>query len=149
MSRRCCCFAGLLLGLVEPGHLSIKPAYIGVFVGGLLLGVGFAVAGYCPGTGLTAMASGRSDAFFFVIGGLFGAAAYMLSYGAVKATGLLDAILGGKTTLGALTTITKFPAFISGVNGEMLGLGVGVALIAIAWLLPDRLSANPRPVPAE
>ena len=49
-------FAGLLVGLVDPGHVSIKAAYLGVFIGGLLLGVGFAVAGYCPGTGLTAAA---------------------------------------------------------------------------------------------
>ena len=38
-------FAGLMLGAVDPGHLSVKDAYWGVFVGGLLLGAGFAIAG--------------------------------------------------------------------------------------------------------
>lgn len=142
-------FAGLLVGLVDPGHLSIKTAYVGVFVGGLLLGIGFAVAGYCPGTGLTAMATGRLDAFFFAIGGLIGAAAYMLSYATVKATGLLDGIFGGKATLGELTTSSKFPALFAGVNGEILGLCLGAALIVVAWLLPDRMIARPQPVPAE
>ena len=81
-------FGGLMLGLVDPGHLSVKGAYTGVFVGGILLGLGFAVAGYCPGTGLAAAATGRLDAVFFVIGGLVGAAAYMITYTQVKATGL-------------------------------------------------------------
>ena len=84
------------------------------------------------------MATGRLDAFFFAIGGLIGAAAYMLSYAAVKATGLLDGIFGGKATLGELTTSSKFPALFSGVNGEILGLCLGAALIVVAWLLPDR-----------
>src|SRR5680860_151009 len=87
-------FAGLLLGLVDPGHLSVKAAYLGVFIGGLLLGLGFAVAGYCPGTGLTALATGRTDALFFVIGGLVGAGAYMLTYAGIAETGLLESIAG-------------------------------------------------------
>ena len=55
-------FAGLLAGLIDVGHMDVKTAYVGVFVGGLLLGAGFAVSGFCPGTGLTAAATGRKDA---------------------------------------------------------------------------------------
>ena len=68
-------FAGLMLGAVDPGHLSVKDAYWGVFVGGLLLGAGFAIAGYCPGTGLAAAATGRWDGLVFSLGGLAGGAA--------------------------------------------------------------------------
>ena len=50
-------FAGLLAGLIDVGHMDVKTAYVGVFVGGLLLGAGFAVSGFCPGTGLTAAAT--------------------------------------------------------------------------------------------
>lgn len=131
-------FTGLLTGLVDPGHLSVKTAYIGVFVGGLLLGAGFAVAGYCPGTGLTAAATGRKDALFFVAGGLLGAAAYMGSYAWVKSTGILAKIAGGNTTLGAIDG-TNYPALFPALSGEVLGLITGLALIGIAWILPGRL----------
>lgn len=141
-------FAGLLSGLVDPGHLSVKTAYIGVFVGGILLGLGFAVAGYCPGTGLTAAATGRLDAVFFVIGGLVGAAAYMVTYAQVKSMGLLEEVAGGKSTLGEISG-TSYPALISGVPGEWIGLGMGVLFMIIAMVLPDRLVGSERPVAAE
>ncbi len=131
-------FGGLLSGLVDPGHLSVKSAYLGVILGGALLGVGFAVSGYCPGTGLTAAATGRLDAVVFAIGGLVGAFAYMVTYPAVKATGILDDIAGGSATLAPIAG-TNYPALISSLPGEWLGLFLGLALVLIAALLPDRL----------
>lgn len=143
-------FGGLLLGLVDVGHLSVKAAYSGVFIGGLLLGAGFAVAGYCPGTGLTALATGRIDALFYMLGGLLGAFAYMLTYADVKATGVLDSILGGKSTLGQIEG-ADYPALLPGVSGDWLGLAVGVAFVLIAILLPERFVGAKRPAarPAE
>lgn len=134
-------FGGLMLGLVDPGHLSVKTANTGVFIGGILLGIGFAVAGYCPGTGLTAAVTGRIDAMVFVVGGLFGAGAYMLTYSWVKSTGVLASIAGGKATLGTIAG-TKYPALFAGVPGEWIGLVMGVAFILIAAVLPDRLGAD-------
>ena len=66
-------FGAMLLGLIDAGNMSVKTAYGGVFLGGILLGLGFAIAGYCPGTSLAAMATGRKDAAFFALGGLLGA----------------------------------------------------------------------------
>lgn len=141
-------FGGLLAGFVDAGHMSVKDAYLGVFIGGMLLGAGFAVSGYCPGTGLTAAATGRYDALVFVIGGLLGAAAYMGTYGWVKTTGVLDPILGGKATLGPIVG-TDYPALMSGVSGEFVGLGLGIALVLVAMLLPGRLLARGTAKPAE
>ena len=134
-------FAGLLLGWVNVGHLSVKTAYVGVFVGGLLLGIGFAVSGFCPGTGLVAAATGRKDALFFILGGLLGAGAYMGSYAWVASTGILGKILGGKTTLGKVSG-TDYPAILTFLSGELIGITVGVALVVIALLLPARLLAR-------
>jgi hypothetical protein len=131
-------FGGLLLGFVDPGHMSVKTAYSGVFIGGLLLGAGFAISGFCPGTSLTAAATGRKDALFFILGGLLGAAAYMGAYSGVKATGLLDKIAGGKATLGAIDG-TKYPSLIEGMSGEMLGIVGGIIFIALATLAPAHI----------
>lgn len=131
-------FAGILIGFVDVGHLDVKGAYTGVFIGGLLLGAGFAVSGFCPGTGLTAAATGRKDAMFFVLGGLVGAAAYMGSYAWVKSTGVLDAVLGGKTTLGTVDG-TGYTALMQSLPGEITGLVLGMIFIAVAAVLPMRI----------
>ena len=142
-------FAGLLTGLLDPGHLSVKTAYFGVFIGGLLLGLGFAISGYCPGTGLTAMATGRIDAVVFVVGGLVGAGAYMLTYGAIGEAALFQEIAGGKSTLGPISG-TEFPGLLNFMPGEWFGLLVGFAFVAIAWMLPERVGARKRQaIPAE
>ena len=131
-------FAGILVGLIDVGHMSVKAAYVGVFVGGILLGLGFAVAGYCPGTGLTAAATGRKDAWFFILGGLLGAGAYMATYSEIAATGILDNILGGKVTVAAIAG-TKYPSLFDAMSGELVGIILGIAFIAIAYVLPDQL----------
>jgi len=141
-------FGGLLIGVVDPGHLSVKTAYLGVFLGGLLLGAGWAVSGCCPGTGLTAMATGRKDAAFFTLGGLVGAAAYMASYALVASTGVLDKIAGGKATLGAVDG-TDYPVLFGSLPGEILGIVIGIAFVAIAAMLPSRLIKAGDAVPAE
>lgn len=141
-------FGGLVVGFVDVGHMSVKTAYLGVFIGGLLLGAGFAIAGYCPGTGLTAAATGRFDGLVFVLGGLVGAAAYMGSYAWVKSTGVLEKVVGGKATLGTIEG-SGYPALIDGLPGETVGLAMGFIFILIAFVLPRRLTGGHAVEPAE
>ncbi|MCU9839472.1 YeeE/YedE family protein [Ruegeria sp. WL0004] len=142
-------FGGQMLGLVEVGHMSVKTAYVGVFLGGLMLGAGWAASGYCPGTGVVALASGRKDALFFVAGGLLGAAAYMLTYPAWKASGLLDKIAGGAVTLGTVPG-SKYEG-LTALPGDILGLVLGLGFVALAFALPERLVRREvaQPAPAE
>lgn len=128
-------FGGLAVGLVDAAHISIKTAYIGVIVGGALLGTGFAIAGYCPGTGLAALATGRKDAGFFALGGLVGAFVFTLVYGwLADRTPLFDKIAGGDVSL-AVTGNDKYDALLS-MNGSLVGIGLGLIFIVIAVLLP-------------
>ena len=53
-------------GLVE---LHIKPTrYVANTLGGLLFGVGFALAAYCPGTSAAALGQGNYDALAVMLG---------------------------------------------------------------------------------
>ena len=130
-------FAGLLMGWFDVGHMSVKATYWGVLIGGGLLGLGFAIAGYCPGTGLTALATGRKDAGFFVLGGLAGAFAYMLTFPWWKNAGLLDNLWGGKVTIAAIEGSSY--AGLLAMSGELIGLALGIGFMVLAWALPERI----------
>ncbi|MGV6811438.1 MAG: DUF6691 family protein [Brevirhabdus sp.] len=138
-------FLGQMAGLVDVGHMSVKTAYVGVFIGGLLLGFGWALSGFCPGTGVAAAATGRRDALAFIAGGLLGAAAYMVTYPMWKASGLLS---GSKLTLGTVPG-AKYDGLIAGLPGDVVGIVLGLAFVAIALILPERLDRSGAKVPAE
>lgn len=129
-------FAGQMIGLVDVGHMSIKTAYWGVLLGGLMLGFGWALSGFCPGTGVCAAAAGRKDALFYILGGLAGAGAYILSHDWFQAAGLLDPILGGKSTIGTIAG-RDFPALLPNIPGDIAGVLLGLAFVAIAFALPQ------------
>jgi len=130
-------FILMSLGIIESGNLSVKSSYFGVIIGGALLGLGFAVAGYCPGTGLTALADGRKDALFFIAGGLLGALLYTLSYGSIKSTWLFDEIAGGKVMLA--TGSEKFEPLLPMIPGTLLAAVIGIVFMVIAWRLPKSM----------
>ena len=56
------------LSLIYFGDTFLVPQ----IVGGLILGVGFVIGGYCPGTSTVAIATGRLDAIVYLLGGAFG-----------------------------------------------------------------------------
>ena len=65
------------LGWLDLGELYLEPTnFAAQGLGGLVFGAGFIVGGYCPGTSVTAMASGRLDGFAFAAGMLAGVTAY-------------------------------------------------------------------------
>ena len=61
------------LGILDINQVWVNPTFLwpGI-VGGLIMGVGFIVGGFCPGTSLVSMATFKIDGLFFVLGGLFG-----------------------------------------------------------------------------
>jgi len=66
-------FAASALGLLDINLIWINPTYLwpGI-VGGLIMGFGFIIGGFCPGTSLVAMATMKIDGLFFVLGAAFG-----------------------------------------------------------------------------
>lgn len=56
-------------GMVDMSLVYLTPTYLlPQVVGGLLLGFGFVIGGYCPGTSVVAVATGRIDAIVFLVG---------------------------------------------------------------------------------
>ena len=91
--------------------LHIKPLVLGgIITGGIIFGVGMAVLGYCPGTGVAAAAEGSRHAIFGLLGMLTGAAVYAEIYPALKAT-LLTAGEYGKITLPQVTGLSHWAFF--------------------------------------
>ncbi len=85
-------FCLLASGLLSSGHISVKGAYVGVVLGGGLLGAGWAVTGFCPGTGLVAAGAGRKDALFFIMGGCLGRSCTCFALQASRIRGFLRAL---------------------------------------------------------
>ncbi len=65
------------LGLLDTDAIYVNPTWlVPAIVGGAIMGVGFILGGYCPGTSVCAAAIGKVDAMFFVGGGLLGVLAF-------------------------------------------------------------------------
>jgi len=59
------------LGLLDYSQLYIQPTFLASAIfGGIIMGIGFAMGGFCPGTSLCAAAVGRIDGLIF-FGGMF------------------------------------------------------------------------------
>lgn len=68
------------------GLLNLNQVYVNEFylyasiTGGVIMGAGFIIGGFCPGTGLSAMSIGKIDAMVYVAGGLTGAFLFAETY---------------------------------------------------------------------
>lgn len=112
-------------GLLNLNQVFVNDFYVNASIaGGIIMGAGFIMGGFCPGTGLCALSIGKIDAIFYVAGGLAGAFLFAETYpfiqnlangsykGAVKA----DEALGIPTGLFILLLIIA--ALVMFVIGE-------------------------------
>jgi hypothetical protein len=61
------------LGYLDISQLYVHPTYLwGALIGGIIMGLGFVAAGFCPGTSLCAVAIGKLDAWVYIGGILIG-----------------------------------------------------------------------------
>jgi len=73
-------------GLLDLDAIYVNPLFLGPAVlGGVVMGLGFILGGYCPGTSVCAAAIGKKDAIVFVLGGFLGVFAYGEAYPAFSA----------------------------------------------------------------
>lgn len=118
--------SGVLLLHAKAGvKLHIKPTKIASnTLGGLLFGVGFAFAGYCPGTGAAALGQGNLNALWYMGGMILGSALFAIASGGLKKT--VD-------KWGAFGELT-FPLLL-GVRTGSFATGFAMALLLVLFSL--------------
>ena len=126
------------IGLIDMQAIYIVPTnYAAQLVGGLVFGAGFVIGGYCPGTAVVACASGRIDAWMFVLGLLAGIAFYARFMSGVEQWIRANAI--DDVTLPSLTGVaTGWWVLLFIVLLVLAAWGMAVAERAFAGLKPVR-----------
>jgi uncharacterized protein len=72
-------------GLLDLNRVFVNEYYVGAaIIGGIIMGAGFIMGGYCPGTGLSALSIGKIDALFYFFGGLTGAFLFAETYPVIQ-----------------------------------------------------------------
>jgi hypothetical protein len=71
-----------LFGWVDLSLVYVNPYYIySAILGGVVMGAGFIIGGYCPGTSFCGASIGKIDAIVFIIGLFIGVAIFGGGYG--------------------------------------------------------------------
>jgi rhodanese-related sulfurtransferase len=154
------------LGLLNLEMLYINPTFLySAIIGGLIMGAGFIMGGFCPGTSLCAAAVGRLDAMAFIGGSLFGILFFMEAFplfepifvaeymGALTFYEVLNispelfGVILTLVALGAFYATSKLEDHINNTKTDVpknrtwiyTGLGVvPLLLIALVWLTPSK-----------
>ncbi|MFA7421187.1 MAG: YeeE/YedE thiosulfate transporter family protein [Melioribacteraceae bacterium] len=152
-------------GLLDMSLVYVNPTFLwSAIVGGLIMGLGFVVGGFCPGTSVCAAAIGKIDAMIFIGGSIIGvfifAEGYPLFEGLYKAASwgnvrIFDTLGMSQALFAFLLTAIAIAAFVATtiieakINGRAnlefankkmyLGLAAASILIGLtAFALPDK-----------
>ncbi len=154
-------------GLLDVSLIYINPTFIwSAVIGGLIMGLGFVVGGFCPGTSVCAAAIGKIDAMIFVAGSFIGvfifAEGYPLFEDFYKAgywgnVQIFDTLGMSKSLFAFILAVVAISAFVvtsmieNKVNKNSQQkikftphyaglLAVGILIAFSAFVLPDRKS---------
>ncbi len=123
-------------GMEFPLHIK-NATLLGNALGGVIFGVGMAILGYCPGTGVAAVGEGSRHAIPGVLGGVVGAAIYAEAYPFVKSQ-----VLGigdfGKVTLATMAGVSPWWLIL------FLVAAAGIGLAALEAVERARAGCIPR-----
>ncbi len=74
-----------MMWLIEFSTFRIPTTFFwAMLIGGALLGIGLNIGGYCPGTSVVGLFSGRIDALFFMIGMIIGVLLFAIFFEFIK-----------------------------------------------------------------
>lgn len=110
-------------GMIDMGIVYINQYYMSsAIVGGVIMGAGFIIGGFCPGTSVCAAAIGKIDAMYFIGGSMIGILLFGQTYP-------LWQELHNSQFLGSLKLSDSI-----GVSDGLLGFVVIVAAVLMFWL---------------
>jgi rhodanese-related sulfurtransferase len=155
-------------GLLDINLVYVNPTFLwSAIIGGLIMGLGFVIGGFCPGTSVCAAAIGKIDAMIFIGGAVLGvfvfAEGYPVFEGLYKAAnwgnprmfetlGLpqhVFAFLLTVVALGAFVLVSVVENRVNGIDKQpvrmtryYIGLAsVGLIIAFSAFLFPERKAA--------
>ncbi|HPT28598.1 MAG TPA: YeeE/YedE thiosulfate transporter family protein [Bryobacteraceae bacterium] len=112
-----------MTGWLDAGAIYVPEGYVWPQIaGGLLLGAGFILGGFCPGTAVAAAAIGKLDGLAFAGGIVFGIFAY----------GMAEPSFSGFANSGSLGPLTLYQWL--GTSPALVAFGVAAIAIAAFWV---------------
>lgn len=125
-------------GLLDMSLVYINPTYLwSAIIGGLIMGLGFVIGGFCPGTSVCAAAIGKIDGIIFVIGSIFGVFVFAEGYPLFEGI-YWDKFLGNvqmSETLGISQALFVF-----------LFMAFGAAAFFVTQIIEEKVNGKPNPV---
>lgn len=130
--------AGVLLmghyGLLDLDVIYVNPLFLkSALLGGVIMGVGFIIGGFCPGTSVCALAIGKLDALAFVFGAILGVWAFIESFPLVEN-------LYNAGNLG-MVRISDFLGMSSVAFGFLLSL-IAVGAFVATWFIENKVNGR-------
>ncbi len=131
--------AGVLLlghyGLLDPDVIYINPTFLkSAIVGGLVMGAGFIIGGFCPGTSVAALAIGKLDALAFLVGAFLGIFAFTETFPWLE--GLYRA-----NSLGQVR-ISEFLG-MPDISFAFILAAIAVTAFVATWFIENRVNKRP------
>jgi rhodanese-related sulfurtransferase len=128
---------GILLlshfGLLDPDIIYINPTYLwAAIIGGVIMGFGFIIGGYCPGTSVCGAAIGKIDAMIFIAGSVIGVFIFGEMYPTFEHT-YMGSYLGDLTLQDAL-----------GIRPGIIVLAV-LLIAVVAFIVTTRIERRVNP----
>jgi uncharacterized membrane protein YedE/YeeE len=105
-------------------RLDIWPLQVaGVLIGAVLFGIGLAVFGYCPGTGMAGSGEGSRDAMIGVVGMIMGAGVFVAAYNWLEPLMLALGDLG-KLTIPDVLAVSPWIVIVALAAVVAIALGI-------------------------
>jgi hypothetical protein len=126
-------------GLLDLSLIYVNPTFLqSAIIGGLIMGAGFIVGGFCPGTSICASAIGKLDAIIFVAGSFAGIYLFMEIYPMIE-----EMYFDGN--MGALTIHEVLG--ISSISFAVILSAGAIGIFVLVTYIESRVNSLPFEVP--